>query len=109
MHLPYHRRNDSPTVSPTSKFVASTFATIFLADLNFDGHASISQREFPFSVKCRYLGKVVDFIQAVVVDRQESCNPVLLNSFYAHGVLKLILTTFEATIQLLWKEMQTPV
>ena len=62
MHLPSRRRDDSPTVSPASKFVASTFATIFLADLNFDGHASISQREFPLLVKCLYLGKVVDFI-----------------------------------------------
>lgn len=109
MHLPSRRRDDSPAVSPASKFVASTFATIFLDDLNFDGHASISQREFPFSVKCRYLGKIVDFIQAVIVDRQESCNPVLLNSFYGHGVIKLILTTFEATSQLLWTVLQTPV
>jgi E3 ubiquitin-protein ligase HUWE1 len=109
MHLPSRCRDDSPTVSPASKFVASTFATIFLDDLNFDGHASISQREFPFSVKSHYLGKVVDFIQVVIVDRQESCNPVLLNSFYAHGVIKLILITFEATSQLLWTILQTPV
>ena len=70
MQLPSRYWDDSSTVSPASKFVASTFATIFLADLNFDGHASISQREFPFSVKCRYLGKVVDFIQDVIVERQ---------------------------------------
>lgn len=42
------------------------------------------------------------------MDRQESCNPVLLNSFYAHGVIKSVLTTFDATSQLLWTVMQTP-
>ena len=70
MHLPSRCCNVSFTVSPASKFVASTFATIFLADLNFDGHASISQREFQLSVKCLYLGKVVYFIQDVVLERQ---------------------------------------
>ena len=33
----------------------------------------------------------------------------MLNKFHAHGVLKLILNTFEATIHLLWKVMQTPI
>ena len=53
--------------TPFSKFLASTFATIFLPNMNFDGHASISHREFPFLVKCHYLGKVVNFILIVVV------------------------------------------
>ncbi|GLJ53784.1 hypothetical protein SUGI_1147870 [Cryptomeria japonica] len=108
MHLPSRRRDESPTVGPASKSVASTFANIFLDDLNFAGHINISETEVPISAKCSYLGKVVDFIQAVIVDRQESCNPVLLNSFYAHGVIKSLLTTFEATGQLLWTVMQTP-
>ncbi|KAH9287706.1 hypothetical protein KI387_031823 [Taxus chinensis] len=100
MHLSSRRRDDSQTVSPASKSVASTFATIFLDDLS-------SLVELPTSAKCSYLGKVVDFIQAVIVDRQESCNPVLLNSFYAHGVIKSVIETFEATSQLLWTVMQT--
>ena len=62
MHIPSHCWDDSFMVSLASKFVVSTFATVFLDDLNFDGHASISHREFPLSVKCLYLRKVVDFI-----------------------------------------------
>jgi hypothetical protein len=47
--------------------------------MKFDGHASISKREFPFSIKICYLGKVVDFIHVVIVDRQESCNLILFS------------------------------
>eukprot|EP01018_Ginkgo_biloba_P030617 Gb_17424 [translate_table: standard] len=109
MLLPSRRRDDSPTVNAASRSVASTFACILLDDLNFDGHINGPDMELSASTKCRYLGKVVDFIETIIVDRQDVCNSVLLNRLYAHGVIKSILTTFEATCQLLWTVVQTPV
>lgn len=54
------------------------------------------------SSKCCYFGKVVDFIDGILMDRHDSCNPVLLNSLYGQGVIQSVLTTFEATSQLLF-------
>eukprot|EP00252_Welwitschia_mirabilis_P015868 TRINITY_DN35256_c0_g1_i1.p1 TRINITY_DN35256_c0_g1~~TRINITY_DN35256_c0_g1_i1.p1 ORF type:complete len:3600 (-),score=671.44 TRINITY_DN35256_c0_g1_i1:388-11187(-) len=108
MHFPSRRRDDSSFVSPPSKSVAATFASIFNNDLEYDGHTVGLQMDQSVAVKCFYLGKLVDFIQAVILDRQESCNPVLLNSLYTHGVIRLLLTTFEATTQLLWTLLQRP-
>jgi len=42
MHLLSCHQDNSLIVCHASKFVASTFVTIFLDDLNFDEHASIS-------------------------------------------------------------------
>ena len=38
----------------------------------------------------------------------DSCNPVLLNCLYGHGVIQSILTTFEATSQLWFVDNRTP-
>lgn len=100
MLLPSRRREDTINVSPSSKLVASTFASISLDHLNFGGHEIVP--EASVSTKCRYLGKVVDFIDAVLLDRPDSCNPVLINCFYSRGVIQTVLTTFDATSQLLF-------
>ncbi|XP_019090663.1 PREDICTED: E3 ubiquitin-protein ligase UPL1-like [Camelina sativa] len=100
MLLPSRRREDTINVSPSSKLVASTFASISLDHLNFGGHEIVP--EASVSTKCRYLGKVVDFIDAILLDRPDSCNPVLINCFYSRGVIQTVLTTFDATSQLLF-------
>ncbi|KAG2277083.1 hypothetical protein Bca52824_059638 [Brassica carinata] len=100
MLLQFRRREDTVNVSPSSKLVASSFASISLDHLNFEGHEIAA--EASRSTKCLYLGKVVDFIDAVLLDRPDSCNPVLINCFYGRGVIQTVLTTFDATSQLLF-------
>ncbi|KAF5194891.1 E3 ubiquitin-protein ligase upl1-like protein, partial [Thalictrum thalictroides] len=108
MLLPSRRRDDSLNVSPTSKSVVSTFASIALDHLNFKGHVDPSRSEVPISTKCRYLGKVIDFIDGILLDKQDSCNPILVNCFYGNGVVQAVLTTFEATSQLLFAVNRAP-
>ncbi|KAG2277081.1 hypothetical protein Bca52824_059636 [Brassica carinata] len=100
MLLQSRRREDTVNVSPSSKLVASSFASISLDHLNFEGREIAA--EASRSTKCLYLGKVVDFIDAVLLDRPDSCNPVLINCFYGRGVIQTVLTTFDATSQLLF-------
>ncbi|XXG55804.1 hypothetical protein AAC387_Pa03g3392 [Persea americana] len=102
MLAPSHRRDDSLVVSPSAKSVVSTFASIACDHLSFARHLNPSSREAFISTKCRYLGKVVKFINSILMDRPESYNPLLLNCLYCHGVFQSILTTFEATSQLLF-------
>lgn len=108
MLLPSRRRDDVLNISPSSKSVASTFASIALDHMNFDGHVVPSGTEVSISTKCRYFGKVIDFIDGFLLDRPDSCNPVLLNCLYGHGVIQSVLTTFEATSQLLFAVNRTP-
>ncbi|XP_071741749.1 E3 ubiquitin-protein ligase UPL2-like [Rutidosis leptorrhynchoides] len=104
MLLPSRRRDDIVTVTPASKSVASTFADITLAHMKFEGHASVTS----WSPKCRYFGKVIDFIDGVLLEKPDTCNPVLLNCLYGRGVIQLVLTTFEATSELLFTVNRTP-
>ncbi|XP_027904990.1 E3 ubiquitin-protein ligase UPL1-like [Vigna unguiculata] len=104
MLQPSRRRDDIVSVSPASKSVASTFAIIALDHMNFGGHVE----EASISTKCRYFGKVIDFIDGILMERPESCNPILLNCLYGHGVIQSVLTTFEATSQLLFAVNRTP-
>ncbi|KAG6402643.1 hypothetical protein SASPL_134845 [Salvia splendens] len=100
MLLPSRRRDDTLTVSPPSKSVASTFASIAMDHMNFGGHISPSGSEDLVTTKCRYYGKVVEFIDSILLDKPDSCNPVILNCLYGRGVIRTVLTTFEATSQL---------
>ncbi|CAL8997564.1 unnamed protein product [Prunus brigantina] len=102
MSLPSRRRDDVVNVSPSAKSVASTFASIAFDHLNFEGHANSSGSEASISTKCRYFGKVIDFIDVSLLERPDSCNAVLLNCLYGHGVVQSVLKTFEATSQLLF-------
>lgn len=108
MLLPSRRRDDAINISPSSKGVVSTFASICLGHMNFGGHMSSSGSEVSVSSKCRYFGKVVDFIDGILMDRHDSCNPVLLNCLYGQGVIQSVLTTFEATSQLLFTVPASP-
>ncbi|EEF35034.1 E3 ubiquitin protein ligase upl2, putative [Ricinus communis] len=108
MLLPSRRRDDTVNVSPSSKVVAGTFASIALDHMNFGGHANSSGSEVSISSKCRYFGKVIDFIDGILLDRPDSCNPVLLNCLYGRGVVQSVLTTFEATSQLLFAVNRAP-
>ncbi|KAB1201956.1 E3 ubiquitin-protein ligase UPL2 [Morella rubra] len=105
MFLPSHRRDDILNVSPSSKSMASSFASIALDRMNFGGHVNPSGTGASISTKCRYFGKVIDFIDGFLLDKPDSCNPVLLNCLYGHGVIQSVLTTFEATSQLLTKHL----
>ncbi|KAJ0748742.1 putative HECT domain, UBA-like superfamily, armadillo-like helical, Ubiquitin-associated [Helianthus annuus] len=101
MLLPSRRRDDLETVTP-SRSVASTFAAITLDHMDFEGHMA------SWSAKCRYLGKVVDFIDGILLEKSDSCNPILLNCLYSRGVIKSVMTTFEATSELLFTVNKTP-
>ncbi|XP_028066908.1 E3 ubiquitin-protein ligase UPL2-like isoform X3 [Camellia sinensis] len=108
MLLPSRRRDDMLNVSPSSKSVASTLATITLDHMNFGGHVNSSGSETSISTKCRYFGKVIDFIDVILLDKPDSCNPILLNCLYGCGVVQSVLTTFEATSQLLFAVNRAP-
>ncbi|KAK9758378.1 hypothetical protein RND81_01G225900 [Saponaria officinalis] len=105
---PSRRRDDVVNISPSSKLVVSTFASISLGHVNFGGQMSPSVSEASVSSKCRYFGKVVEFIDSILMDRHDSCNPVLLNCLYGQGVIQSVLTTFEATSQLLFTVPASP-
>ncbi|KAI4366524.1 hypothetical protein MLD38_022393 [Melastoma candidum] len=108
MLLPSRRREDTINMTPASKSVASTFSSISLDHMNFGSNVSVSGSQSSISAKCRYFGKVVDFIDGIFMDRLDSCNPALLNCFYGHGVIQSVLTTFEATSQLLFTVKKAP-
>nr|XP_010929052.1 E3 ubiquitin-protein ligase UPL1 isoform X2 [Elaeis guineensis] len=100
--LSTRRRGDPSSLSPASKSLVSALAILFFDALSYSGH-SIAGLEMSLSVKCRYLGKVVEDMAALTFDsRRRTCNATLVNSFYANGTFKELLTTFEATSQLLW-------
>ncbi|KAG6513969.1 E3 ubiquitin-protein ligase UPL1-like isoform X1 [Zingiber officinale] len=96
--LSAHRR-DSSSLDPTS--LVATVAKFFHDALCYPEHTTVGL-ELTLSVKCRYLGKVVEDMAAITVDRRRTCNSALVNSFYVNGTFKELLTTFVATSQLLW-------
>ncbi|XP_018490001.1 E3 ubiquitin-protein ligase UPL1 isoform X2 [Raphanus sativus] len=96
------RRIDGAPLNSASKTLGNVIAKVFLEALNFDGSVTAGHDIF-LSVKCRYLGKVVDDMASLTFDtRRKVCFTAMINSFYVHGTLKQLLTTFEATSQLLW-------
>ncbi|KAK8313240.1 hypothetical protein V6Z12_D01G095700 [Gossypium hirsutum] len=100
---PYRRRADVGSLSSASKTLGMALAKIFLEALGFSGYSSSSGLDTSLSVKCRYLGKVVDDMGALTFDsRRRTCYTGMVNNFYVHGTFKELLTTFEATSQLLW-------
>ncbi|CAA6672443.1 unnamed protein product [Spirodela intermedia] len=100
--LTARRRADHGSLSPASKNLTTALAKLFHEALSYSGH-STTGLEISLSVKCRYLGKVVDDMIALTFDsRRRSCNTAIVNSFYVNGTFKELLTTFEATSQLLW-------
>ncbi|QCE00747.1 E3 ubiquitin-protein ligase HUWE1 [Vigna unguiculata] len=109
MLLPSRRRDDVVNVSPASKSVASTFASIAFDHMNYGGRCvNLSGTEESISTKCRYFGKVIDFMDNILMERLDSCNPILLNCLYGRGVIEIVLTTFEATSQLLFTVNRAP-
>ncbi|KAH1262811.1 E3 ubiquitin-protein ligase UPL2 [Glycine max] len=109
MLLPSRRRDDVVNVSPASKSVASTFASIAFDHMNYGGRCvNLSGTEESISTKCRYFGKVIDFMDNVLMERPDSCNPIMLNCLYGRGVIEIVLTTFEATSQLLFTVNRAP-
>lgn len=99
--LAARRRADS-NLNPASRSLVTALAQFFLSALGFSGH-STAGFEMSLSVKCRYLGKVVEDMAVLTFDsRRRLCNSALVNSFYVNGTFKEVLTTFEATSQLLW-------
>ncbi|XP_054777632.1 E3 ubiquitin-protein ligase UPL1-like [Prosopis cineraria] len=100
---PNRRRADTGSLSSASKTLGTVLATTFLEALSFSGHSTYSGLDTLLSVKCRYLGKVVDDMAALTFDsRRRSCYTAMVNYFYVNGTFKELLTTFEATSQLLW-------
>lgn len=107
MMLSSRHGSDSLNVPSSVKSVVSLFSSIVLDYLNYRGPTS-GLSETDISTKCRYLGKVIDFIDTILLEKPESCNPILLNCFYGCGVVTGILTTFEATSQLLFAVNKAP-
>ncbi|KAK6947097.1 HUWE1/Rev1, ubiquitin binding region [Dillenia turbinata] len=100
---PNRRRADSGFLSSASKSIGKALAKILFEALSFSGHSSQHGLDMSLSVKCRYLGKVVDDMAALTLDsRRRTCYSAMINNFYVHGTFKELLTTFEATSQLLW-------
>ncbi|XP_042007781.1 E3 ubiquitin-protein ligase UPL1-like isoform X1 [Salvia splendens] len=99
--LPNRRRTETGSLSSASKSIGTALAKIFLEALSFpDPNSGV---DISLSVKCRYLGKVVDDMVALSFDsRRRTCYTAMINKFYVHGTFKELLTTFDATSQLLW-------
>nr|KYP72309.1 E3 ubiquitin-protein ligase UPL1 [Cajanus cajan] len=76
--------------------------------LIYGGRENLSGTEESISTKCRYFGKVIDFIDSILMERPDSCNPILLNCLYGRGVIETVLTTFDATSQLLFTVNRAP-
>ena len=96
MLLP-QRCDDTLNVSPSSKSEVSIFA---LDHINFGGSANPSGSEVSISTECLSFGKVIDFIDGILLDRPDSYNRVLVNCLYGHGMGQLVLTTLVAASQL---------
>ncbi|XP_059440839.1 E3 ubiquitin-protein ligase UPL1 isoform X2 [Corylus avellana] len=100
---PNRRRVDSGSLSSASKTLGTGLAKLFLEALSFSGYSTSVGLDMSLSVKCRYLGKVVDDMASITFDsRRRTCYTAMVNNFYVHGTFKELLTTFEATSQLLW-------
>ncbi|XVE80553.1 hypothetical protein DITRI_Ditri14bG0149300 [Diplodiscus trichospermus] len=98
---PNRRRADAGSLSLASKTLGMALAKIFLEALGKRNPSSSGTDML--SVKCRYLGKVVDDMGALTFDsRRRTCFMAMVNNFYVHGTFKELLTTFVATSQLLW-------
>lgn len=103
LSLPNRRRADSGSMSSVAKNIGTVLAKNFLEALNFSGYSSLAGHDLSLSVKCRYLGKVVHDMAALTYDsRRRICFTAMVNNFYVSGAFKELLTTFEATSQLLW-------
>lgn len=100
---PNRRRTETGSLSSASKSIGTALAKVFLEALGFSGYPDADALDIPPSVKCRYLGKVVDDMLTLTFDaRRRICYASMINNFYAQGTFKELLTTFEATSQLLW-------
>ncbi|XP_073020547.1 E3 ubiquitin-protein ligase UPL1-like isoform X2 [Primulina eburnea] len=101
--LPNRRRTETASLVSAAKSVGTALAKNFHEALGFSGHSNSSGHDISFSVKCRYLGKVVADMVALTFDsRRRTCYNAMINNFYVHGTFRELLTTFEATSQLLW-------
>ncbi|KAI3496711.1 hypothetical protein L1887_39084 [Cichorium endivia] len=97
------RRAETGSLSTASKNIGTALAKIFLEALSFPGYTVGSGLDTLLSVKCYYLGKVVEHMAALTFDsRRRICYTVMINNFYVQGTFKELLNTFEATSQLLW-------
>ncbi len=103
MVIPSRWCYDTVALSLAAKMIAGTLAKLVWDNLNFDRDAVLYQSEPAVSVKCQYLGKVVEDLSAVVFDCcGQTCNTLVVNNLAGHGGIKQILTTFSAMSQLLW-------
>ncbi|KAI3466413.1 hypothetical protein Pfo_023076 [Paulownia fortunei] len=100
---PNRRRTETGSLSSALKNIGTALAKVFLEALDFSGYPDSAGLDISLSVKCRYLGKVVDDMLALTFDsRRRTCYTAMINNFYVYGTFKELLTTFEATSQLLW-------
>ncbi|GFZ07365.1 LOW protein: E3 ubiquitin ligase-like protein [Actinidia rufa] len=100
---PNRRRTDSGSLNSASKSIGNALAKLFLEAFSFSGYPASAGIDISLSAKCRYLGKVVGDMAALTFDnRRRTCYTAMVNNFYAHGTFRELLTTFEATSQLLW-------
>ncbi|XP_058209928.1 E3 ubiquitin-protein ligase UPL1-like isoform X2 [Rhododendron vialii] len=100
---PNRRRTESGPLSSASKSIGSALAKVFLEAFSFSGYSTCTGTGTSMSVKCRYLGKVVSDMAALTFDnRRRTSYTAMVNNFYVHGTFRELLTTFEATSQLLW-------
>ncbi|XP_073123872.1 E3 ubiquitin-protein ligase UPL1-like isoform X2 [Henckelia pumila] len=100
---PNRRRTETASLISAAKIVRTALAKFFLEALGFSGYSNSFGQDISLSVKCRYLGKVVVDMVALTFDSQNHIlYSSMINNFYVHGTFKELLTTFEATSQLLW-------
>jgi len=95
--IPFRWCYDIVALSLVAKMIACTLAKLLWDNLNFDGDAVRYQLESAISVKCQFLGKVVEDLLAMVFDGCGwTCNTLIVNNLVGHGGIKQILTTFSA-------------
>lgn len=100
---PSRQRADPELFSLTAKSLATALSKVYHGNLSFNGHSNVSGLESSVSAKCRYLGKVVDDMAAIIYDsKRHVCNTAMVNSFHVYGTIKELLISFKATSELLW-------
>ncbi|CAM6022194.1 unnamed protein product [Sphagnum balticum] len=86
MVIPSRWCYDTVALSLAAKMIAGTLAKLLWDNLNFDGDAVLYQSDPAVSVKCQYLGKVVEDLSAVVFDCCGwTCNTLVVNNLAGHG------------------------
>jgi hypothetical protein len=96
------RRDDTVSLSPQAKKYVTWLADSVKSAFGLSEQA----KDAPLAVKCAFISRIADDLLGIVVDtRRRTCNTAILAGLEAHGAIREVLLTFEASAQLLWAQL----